>query len=61
MNGGSSAVTAYSAQAVQPQWSPPVNGGSRRLVITGLKVAARVPQWSPPVNGGSRARKFRAV
>ena len=36
----------------QPQWSPPLNGGSTALTYWGQFVDHE-PQWSPPLNGGS--------
>ena len=40
------------ASAHQPQWSPPLNGGTTaaRVSKVSLKCA---PQWSPPLNGGT--------
>ena len=37
-----------------PQWSPPLNGGSRTYYGTDA-TGGNAPQWSPPLNGGSTA------
>ena len=35
-----------------PQWSPPLNGGSRAGAQQ-YNIYMTTPQWSPPFNGGS--------
>ncbi len=37
----------------QPQWSPPLIGGSTLYVMGGWAHYLRQPQWSPPLIGGS--------
>ncbi len=36
----------------EPQWSPPLNGGSTPAACR-LSTSSIVPQWSPPSNGGN--------
>ena len=48
------------AQVWQPQWSPPLNGGSTPT-HTFTDVTNIVPQWSPPSDGGSTWRQRRSA
>ena len=38
--------------SAEPQWSPPVRGGTTARIAR-LSQGSAVPQWSPPVRGGT--------